>query len=69
MKKTLLILGMIVMIFPGCHKEKQQRPKICGIVWDKGREPDGWKLTVDDRQIKVDSLTWERTEVNSIFCQ
>lgn len=63
---TILFFTLAVLLF-SCKKEHLKQAT-CGTVWDKGRDRTGWYLTVDDRQVRVDSLRWINTEVNSQYC-
>ncbi len=64
MRKLALMLILVITVI-SCKKEKLT---VCGTVWDKGHDRNGWYLTVDDRQVRVDSVRWMNTEVNSQFC-
>ncbi len=65
--KQLFLLFILAVILFSCKKEVL-KPSVCGTVWDKGRDNRGWFLTVDDRQVYVDSARWNNTETNTQYC-
>ena len=63
----LILMGLIVAANLSCTKERATN---CGTVWDKGKNQSGrYELTVDDRTIGVDSITWVNVVVGSQYCQ
>lgn len=76
MKKILFAICVLILLLIvcanlcGCGKEHIPAPKQCGTVWDKGKNQSGrYELTVDDRTIGVDSITWVQTIIGQQYCQ
>lgn len=65
--KYILVIFSLALLLYSCKKEAL-KSSVCGTVWDKGRDRSGWYLTVDDRQVRVDSVRWINTEVNGQYC-
>ncbi len=65
--KQLTLLFILAVILFSCKKEAL-KSSVCGTVWDKGRDNRGWFLTVDDRQVYVDSARYNNTAIPSQYC-